>query len=135
MVLNDWQNYEYEELVKHFAMFIVVAHIENQEDRQNELLHYIMQSCHDTQIHLLFNRLLVEYVKDEDERAGWAIEGVEIGRAAWKVSLSTYDFEMNKVVLNVAFLSHMWRMDKNQKRKIEIRKHNLKTNNKVSLAN
>ena len=133
MVLNDWQNYEYEELAKHFAMFIVIAHIENQEERQNELLHYVMQSCRDTQIYLMFNRLMAEYVIDEKERAGWAIEGAEI--AAWKVSLSTYDFEMNKVVLNVAFLSHMWKMDKNQKRKIEIGKHNLKRNNKVSLAN
>lgn len=135
MVLNDWENYEYEELAKHFAMFIVIAHIENQEERQNELLHYIMQSCRDTQIYLMFNRLLAEYVKDEDERVGWAIEGAEIGRAAWKVSLSTYDFEMNKVVLNVAFLSHMWKMAKNRKRKIEMRKSNIKTNDKVSLAN
>jgi len=116
-------------------MFIVVAHIENQEERQNELLHFIMQSCRDSQIHLMFNQMLAEYVKDEDERVGWAIEGAEIGRAAWKVSLSTYDFEMNKVVLNVAFLSHMWKTAKNRKRKIEMRKSNIKTNNKVFLAN
>ena len=38
LVLNDWRYYEYEELVKQFAMFIVVAHIENQEERQNEPL-------------------------------------------------------------------------------------------------
>ena len=94
-----------------------------------------MQSCHDTQIHLMFNRLLAEYVKEEDERAGWAIEGAEIGRAAWKVSLSTYDFEMNKVVLNVAFIFHMWKMAKNRKRKVEMREQNLKTNNIVFLAN
>ena len=103
IVLRDWKSYEYEELVKHFAMFIVIAHIENQDERQNELLHYVMQSCHETQIHLLFNRLLAEYVKDEVERADWAKEGTEIGRAAWKVALSTYDFEMEKVVLTLHF--------------------------------
>ena len=77
---------------------MVIAHIENQAERQNDLLQYVIQSCHNTQIHLLFNRLLAEYVKDEDERAGWAKEGTEIGRAAWKASLSTYDFGMDKVV-------------------------------------
>ena len=96
-------------------MFIVIAHIENQDERQNELLQYVMQSCHDTQIYLMFNRLLAEYVKDEADRADWAKEGTEIGRAAWKVSFSTYDFEMEKVVFNVAFLYHMLKDGQNPK--------------------
>ena len=61
-VLRDWKRYEYEELVKHFAMFIVIAHIEHQDERQNDLLQYVMQSCRATKINLLFNRLLAEYV-------------------------------------------------------------------------
>jgi hypothetical protein len=134
-VLSDWQNYEYEELTKHFAMFIVVAHIENQEERQNNLLHYVMQSCHDTQIHLMFNRVLAEYVKDEVDRAGWAIEGTEIGRAAWKVSLSTYDFGMEKVVYNVVFLYHMLGMDKIRTPIKDTHKKELIVNDKMSFAN
>lgn len=102
-VLRDWNRYEHEELVKHFAMFIVIAHIENQAERQNELLRYVMQSCQETQIYLMFNRVLAEYVKYDMHRADWAIEGAEIGRAAWRASLSTCDFEMNEVVVNVAF--------------------------------
>ena len=39
-----------------------------------------MQSCHETQIYLMFNRLLAEYVKDDADRTNWAIEGGEIGR-------------------------------------------------------
>ena len=134
-VLRDWKSYEYEELVKHFAMFIVIAHIENQDERQNELLQYVMQSCRATQIHLLFNRLLAEYVKEEADRAEWAKEGIEIGRAAWKVAFSTYDFEMEKVVLNVVFLYHMMKMDKIQKVKIDECKMNSVENEKMSLAN
>ena len=33
-VLRDWKTYEHGELVKHFALFMVVAHIENQAERQ-----------------------------------------------------------------------------------------------------
>ena len=47
-VLRDWKSYEYEELVKHFAMFILIAHIENQDERQNDLLQFVMQSCRNT---------------------------------------------------------------------------------------
>ena len=51
-------------------------------------------------------------MKDEVERTSWAKEGTEIGRAAWKVSLSTYDFRMEKVVYSVVFLYHLLVMDK-----------------------
>ncbi len=125
-VLRDWQRYEYEELVKHFAMYMVIAYIENQAERQNDLLQYVMQSCRATHIHLMFNRVLAEYVKDE---------AAKIGRVAWKVALSTYDFEMEKVVLNVVFLYHMLKMNKIQKLNIETRKMNSIENDKKSLAN
>lgn len=134
-VLLDWKRYEYEQLVKHFAMFIVIAHIENQDERQNDLLQYVMQSCRATQIHLMFNRLLAEYVKGEDDRSDWAKEGIEIGRAAWKVAFSTYDFEMEKVVLNVAFLYHMLKMDKIKRLNIVTNKTNSIEKYKISLAN
>jgi hypothetical protein len=134
-VLRDWKNYEHEELVKHFALFMVIAHIENQAERQNELLQYLIRSCHKTQINLLFNRLLAEYVKDEEERAGWAKEGTNIGRAAWKVSLSTYDFGMDKVVYNVVFLYHMLVMKKTQTPIKGTRKKEAIMNDKLSFAN
>jgi hypothetical protein len=134
-VLRDWKNYEHEELVKHFALFMVIAHIENQAERQNELLQYLIRSCHKTQINLLFNRLLAEYVKDEEERAGWAKEGTDIGRAAWKVSLSTYDFGMDKVVYNVVFLYHMLVMKKTQTPIKGTRKKEAIMNDKLSFAN
>ncbi|MFS0688986.1 hypothetical protein AB1K89_07070 [Sporosarcina sp. 179-K 8C2 HS] len=128
-VLRDWKRYEHEQLVKHYAMFIVVAHIENQEERQDELLQFVMKSCRETQIHLLFNRILAEYAKEDAERTSWAIEGTEIGRAAWRVSLSTFDFEMEKVVINVTFLYYMLKM------KNLHCKRNSVTIDKVSLAN
>ncbi|MCZ2260641.1 hypothetical protein [Sporosarcina sp. G11-34] len=134
-VLRDWKSYEHGELVKHFALFMVVAHIENQAERQNELLQYVIQSCHKTQIYLLFNRLLAEYMKDEEERTSWAKEGTEIGRAAWKVSLSTYDFRMEKVVCNVVFLYHLLVMDQ-MKTPIKAGcKKEIVVNDKMSFAN
>lgn len=134
-VLRDWKNYEHEELVKHFALFMVIAHIENQAARQNELLQYVIQSCHKTQIYLLFSRLLAEYVKDEDERTGWAKEGTEIARAAWKASLSTYDLEMDMVVYNVVFLCHLLKMDTMQTLIIGVHKKEAIVNDKMSFAN
>ena len=134
-VLKDWKCYEHEELVKHFSLFMVIAHIENQAKRQNDLLEYVFQSCRKTQIHLLFNRVLAEYVKDEAERADWAKEGTEIGRAAWKASLSAYDFRMDKVVCNVVFLYHLIEMDK---KKTAIKSTHVKkaiVDDKMSFAN
>lgn len=123
-VLNDWNAYKHDEYVKHFAMFMVTAHLENQKKRQDDLLLYIMQSCKNTQIYMMFNHLLSEFVKDDDLRADWAKEGVEIARSAWKVALETFDFDLNKVMLNVVTLYYMQKMysqndindDLNQKR-------------------
>ncbi|PIC69242.1 hypothetical protein CSV77_14420 [Sporosarcina sp. P16b] len=134
-VLRDWKNYEHEGLVKHFALFMVIAHIENQAARQNELLQYVIHSCHKTQIYLLFNRLLAEYVKDEDERAGWAKEGTVIARAAWRASLSTYDFGMDKVVYNVVFLCHLLKMDTMQTAIKGVHKKEAIVNDKMFFAN
>ena len=80
-------------------------------------------SCNHVVIHKFTDcliDLLAEYVKDEADRADWAKEGIEIGRAAWKVALSTYDFEMEKVVLNVAFLYHLLKMRQNREAKDRI---------------
>ena len=73
-------------------------------------------------------------MKDEADRAEWAKEGIEIGRAAWKVALSTYDFEMEKVVLNVAFLYYMLKIDKIEKLTIDEQMNSVE-NDKMSLAN
>lgn len=134
-VLIDWKKYEHGELVKHFALFMVIAHIENQTERQNELLQYVIQSCHKTRIYLLFNQLLTEYVKDEEERSDWAKEGTEIARGAWKASLSTYDFGMDKVVYNVVFLYYMLEMDKLQTPIKSTHENETFVNDKMSFAN
>lgn len=106
-VLRDWQNYEYDEMVKHFALLMVVSHIENAKERQATLLEYVYESAKKTGIYSLFTKLIEEYTKMDDERSKWALEGVDIARAAWKTSLQTYDFEMDNVVKHVLFIYYL----------------------------
>lgn len=113
LVLRDWQNYEYNEKVKHFALLMVVSHIEKSDSRQTELLEYIYKSAQKTGSYLLFSKLVEEYVKEDQERAEWAKEGVEIARAAWKISLQTYDFNMDNVVKHVLFIYYLNKSEKN----------------------
>lgn len=109
-VLHDWKEYEYNEKVKYFALLMVIAHIENQEERQKELLLYLTKACGESSVRMLFSTIMDEYIKEAHERSEWAIEATEIARAAWKVSLKTLDFDMEKVLSNTVMCFYMSKM-------------------------
>lgn len=105
-VLRDWQNYEYSEKVKYFALFMVIAHIDD-PNRTNTLLQWLLKSLKETGIYGLFSTLLEEFIMEDHLRKDWAQEGTEIARIAWKCSLSMGDHEMQHVVKYVLFTYFM----------------------------
>lgn len=104
-VLRDWNAYRYEEAVKHFALFMVSAHLPDQE-RLSTLLEYIQSSCEKTGIYLLFSQLATEFAKEDETRSEWAKEGVELARAAWLASLQSGDRDLKNAVKYVLFLCY-----------------------------
>lgn len=106
-VLHDWKAYEQSEMIKHFALLMVIAHLDDQEERQKELLTFLAQSCQRTGINFLFSRIFEEYVKDDSERSEWTKESIRIARVAWLTSRKSYDFDMVQVVMNVLFFNHL----------------------------
>lgn len=105
-VLQDWKEYCYKEAVKHFALFMVVAYIPNQE-RTTSLLEYILESCEKTTIQSLFTNIQREFILDEENRSNWALEGTKLARAAWRSSLLSGDNQMQHVLKHVLFLFYI----------------------------
>lgn len=109
-VLRDWKEYEYNEKVKYFALLMVIAHLENQEERQKELIEFLAKACGESSVRMLFSTIMEEYLKETDERSDWAMEAIEIARAAWRISLKTLDFEFDKVLSNTVMCFYMSKM-------------------------
>jgi hypothetical protein len=113
-VLHDWKVFERDEKVKHFAMLLVIAHLDDNE-RQLELMIFLTKSCEKTGIKLLFSEIMDEFIKDVSERSEWTREAVEIARLAWLISKRDFDFEMQSVVMNVLTLFHLRNQNLNGK--------------------
>lgn len=109
-VIQDWKEYEYSEKVKYFAMLMVIVHLENQEDRQKDLLLHLTKTCGESPIPMLFSTLFDEYLKDVENRSEWAIEGTKVARLAWKLSLVTCDFDFDQVVANTLMSYYLSKM-------------------------
>lgn len=111
-VLQEWQNYERREMVKHFALLMVTAHLDDQIERQRQLLEYILRSAVETGIPFLYSKIMEEFIKDEDERSAWTIEAIQIARAAWKSCLRERDYQMEQVVIKTAFINGLTMMER-----------------------
>ncbi|MFY0520541.1 hypothetical protein ACOMCU_22330 [Lysinibacillus sp. UGB7] len=117
-VLRDWRDYEYSEKVKYFALFMVVAHIDDPK-RTGTLLEWIMKSVEETGIYCLFSTLLEQFILEENQRTTWAKEGTEIARMAWKCSLSTGDNTMQDVVKYVLLTYFLSKNESENQKKLK----------------
>ncbi|MGG0656462.1 hypothetical protein [Rummeliibacillus pycnus] len=104
-VLKDWQDYEYRELRKLFAIFMCVSALECTNEVRLDKLQLVMDLAEKTKIYLAFSKLVEQFTLDFEDRCDWAREGTEIGRMAWRTSMATMDFEMEQVLLNVLFIN------------------------------
>lgn len=107
-VIADWNRYKYNQLIELFAEFQVIARIDNQKERQQELLVYLCKRSIETQIPMAFSLLTHEYTKENRKRKLWAKEGTKVARIAWKMSFYAFDFQLEKAVLQVPFVYQLY---------------------------
>jgi len=108
-VLKDWKSYVYHELAKHFALFMCMAHLENQKQKQKESLAWFIQKCRKKPIPKMYELIHNEYLKPAHERRNWAKRGTEIARIAWKTSIKTLDIHLDDLYVNVLFIDYFMR--------------------------
>lgn len=112
LVYRHWLRYEHSQLTELFAELMVMAYLEDQVDRQIELLNYLKERCEKSQIYSCYSRIMDEYKKDPALRSDWAAEGVKIARIAWRVSHAQNDLDFSKVVLQVPFIHFLYMKEK-----------------------
>ncbi|TMN20905.1 hypothetical protein [Lentibacillus cibarius] len=107
-ILNDWKQYTHEKLALHYAIFLCIAHLENQQKRQQELLVWLIYKCWHATIPNMYNRIQDEYLKGQEQGPKkWAVEGTILGRLAWGTCLETIDFDMDTLFVNIVFLQYL----------------------------
>lgn len=106
-ILQDWKAYVHDEMAYYYAIFMCIAHLDNQKQRQEELLEGFIQTCWDSSIPNMYGQILDEFLKRYEEQEEWAIEGINIGRSAWRVCLRTLDFQLETLLFNIAFLRYL----------------------------
>ncbi|WP_193065038.1 CHC2 zinc finger domain-containing protein [Oceanobacillus oncorhynchi] len=105
-VEKDWKQYVYDELVKYFALYICVKHLDD-----IQALEWFKQKCKGIPIQKLYERILNQYRKKEEERNVWAIEGTKIARIAWTVSIKI-DQDFNNLFVNVLIADYLYKKEK-----------------------
>lgn len=111
-VIQDWKQYARDELAKNFALFMCIAHLENQEKRKLGLLTWFIQRCWDSLIPNMYESIQDEFLKPENARKSWARKGTNMARTAWRVSVKTLDIDMYNLFMNVIFVDYLIKMSK-----------------------
>lgn len=105
-VYKDWKRFVHNELVKHFALFMCIVHIENQEQKRKKLLNWFIQKCDDMPIKNMYKVIHQEYLKNEDDRSAWGKKGTKVARLAWKISIKALDVYLDDLLINVLFVDY-----------------------------
>src|SRR5699024_8033770 len=77
-VIRDWSIYEHDELARYFAMFMCIAHLENQDKRRFELVSWFIKKCWDLPIPDMYFSIQDEFLKEDSERKPCARNGTDI---------------------------------------------------------
>lgn len=110
-VIKDWKQYVHDELMTHYALFLCIAHLENQDERRQELMTWFIRKCWDSPIPAMYDQIQDEFLKRHEDLADWAVEGTELGRSAWRVCLKTMDLDLDALFLNILFLKFLAQID------------------------
>ncbi|QKY69415.1 hypothetical protein [Lentibacillus sp. CBA3610] len=125
-VLKDWKQFVHDELVTHYALFLCIAHLENQNERQKELMTWFIRKCWTSPIPAMYDQVQNAFLGRYEDLKDWAAEGTELGRSAWRVCLKTMDIDLDSLFLNILFLKALTKIDDkkrhNPKRKVSQKK-------------
>lgn len=101
-VLEDWKDYEREQLIYTYAKFVIIAQLP--ESKSLSLLTGLTETCAESGIKNLLSRVIEQYTAEE--KAEWVEESLLYARAAWKVTLLTADINHETTLANLAYFIH-----------------------------
>lgn len=100
-VLEDWKKYEYEQLVKHYALFTLIAHFPIEEDKRKHY-EWFLNICQDSKVDNLANQIIQQ--SNSQKKKNWAIEGRELAGMSYHIVHEYGDFDYLNIFANVLVL-------------------------------
>lgn len=113
-VIINWEVHEFEELSKHYALFILIEHFPKETEKK-AYNQWFIETCRKSNVDKLNEKIIQQWKIGKKEK--WAEQGLQIARAAYKISKENCDFEYKNLFVNVLFVHELL---KNRKRKSPI---------------
>lgn len=110
-VIKDWKLYEQEELMKHYALFTLIAHfpIENQRRDHYE---WFIEICQQSKVDNLSKRIIHQW--NAPKKEDWAIQGRNIARIAYSATFESGDFQFLNMFVNIIFVYECLKLAKKE---------------------
>jgi len=97
-VIRDWKIYEFEELMKHYALFSLIAKYPN-EGKRVVYYSWFTELVKESKCDDLATRIIKQYKSEAKSR--WAIRGEKLAEIAYDISIESGDFSFQNLFLNV----------------------------------
>lgn len=99
-VLRDWKKYEYEEFVKHYALFILIKNFPFKE-LQKEQYQWYLKEIKKSKVENLNEKIIYSYKNKIQNH--WVEKAEQIAKIAYKTCLETNDENFMNLYSNVIF--------------------------------
>ena len=115
-VLKDWEVYKYEELVKYYAVLLLIAHFPD-SNKKRSLYSWFSSATKSSKVEDLKSLLVGEY--KHPQHPIWARRGKDIARLAYLYSM-TNDRNFENLFSNVLFVIEIMKIKKQKNQKVSI---------------
>ena len=110
-VLLDWKRYEYEELVKYYAIFILISEYPFKE-QVKEHYQWFLNEIKESKVENITERIIHAY--QNKQNFNWVVRGKEIARMAYKSCVEAKDEQFVNLFPNVMLIIELLKV-RNQK--------------------
>lgn len=100
-VIKDWNEYKYGELIKHYALFTLIAHFPIEKDKRDHY-EWFVEICKESKVDNLAKQIVHEW--NSNQKQSWSNEGVEVARIAYHVAHDCGDFNFLNLFATVLFI-------------------------------
>lgn len=108
-VLRDWKAYQYEELVKYYAIFLLIANYPFKE-LQKKKYQWYLEEIKKSKVENIDKLIVSAYQEKQD--TVWTRKGKKIARLAYKTCLETGDEKFINLFPNVLFAIELMKYQK-----------------------
>lgn len=116
-VLRDWEVYKYEELVKYYAVFLLIAHFPV-SDKKRSLYSWFSSATKSSKVEDLKSLLVNEY--KHPQHPIWATRAKEIARIAYESTRASGDFGYINLFVNVLIAIEVAKLQRNKRAKMPV---------------